>query len=224
MNGMTHNEVRRTTRAVIMAFVCVASIFSLLSPSAAAAGNPPRSRVLPIVYDIDAAMEICDSLPLDPAEGIWLFPDDNVIVFIRRLSGISPTSLPEYEMAVVTTSDIRLRPGDVIGYLTSSAKEGDYKATLFTRRKATLLTGEQVCTASLNKDADRFILSGHSRRPSLRVTFNPSQLMPKLWRMIRINAGMSVSSREKEEPKAGMIKIHPSYDRNGSSPRSPRYL
>lgn len=223
MMGVKHSA-RRTANAIIIALLCVASFSSVFITSAAPLEKPARSRVLPIVYDIDAAMDICDSLPLDQTEGVWLFPGDNVIVFVRKLNAVSPTSLPEYEIAAVASSDIRIHPGDVIGYLHASPKDGEYKATLFTRRKSSILTGGQECTATLNKDADRFILTGHSKRPSLRISFNPSQLMPKLWRMVRLNAGISVSSNEKEELKAGMIKIHPSYDHNGSSRRRPRYL
>ncbi len=40
--------------------------------------------------DIDQAMEICNSLPLDALEGIWLYPEDNVTVMILRKS--SPNS------------------------------------------------------------------------------------------------------------------------------------
>lgn len=221
--GLTHSA-RRTPNAMIMVLLCVASLTTVFYSSAASPGKPVRSRVEPIVYDIDAARDICDSLPLDRTEGIWLFPDDNVIVFVRRLNPVSPTSLPEYEIAAIASSDIRIHPGDVIGYLHASPKDGEYKASLFTRRKSSLLTGSQECTATLNKEADRFILTGHSKRPSFRVTFNPAQLMPKLWRMIRFNAGISVSPHEKEEMKAGMIKIHPSYDHNGSSRRRTRYL
>lgn len=223
MNGFTL-YARRTIKALTPAFMCVAAFLILTPGFIHAAEKPTRSHVLPVVYDIDAAKDVCDSLPLDQAEGVWVFPDDNVVVLVRRLPEISMTALPEYEITVVATTDVRLHPGDVIGYMKASPKDGEYRATLFTRRKASILTGGEDCTATLNKDADRFILTGHSRRPSLRVTFNPSQLMPKLWRMVRFNAGLSVSPKDKESPKAGMIKLHPSYDHNGSSRRRTRYL
>ncbi|MDE6578041.1 MAG: hypothetical protein K2J82_06840 [Muribaculaceae bacterium] len=180
---------------------------------------------LPKVYDIEAAKETCDALPLDAIEGIWVYPDDNVTVLVRRLPKPSSTSsLQEYQLMVVESPDCRLEPGDVIGTLSASPEPSKFTLNLSTERKNGVFSNSQTCTATLSKDAETMILSREKSKFRLRININPNTLLPTLWKSL-LRFGISVGSNgEKNQPAPGMVKIYPSYDGNGSSRRKPRYL
>lgn len=174
------------------------------------------------VYDFEAAAEVCDALALDPIEGVWIYPEDNVTVLVRRLPSLSPSALPEYKIEVVATSDVRLRPGDEIGHMKATAEASKYEVSLYTERKNGVLQKPSDCLATLDKDAETIILKKPKRKFNFRFTFNPSLILPKFWRVVRFNSGLGEKSTER--PASGMIKVYPSYDGDGSSRRSPRYL
>lgn len=209
MTGFIAKTTRRLS-AALAAAVC--ALFSLC----------PAGAASPKAYDIDRAREICDSLPLDAAEGIWLYPDDNVTVLITRSDNVSPTSFREYDISVVSTTDCSVRPGETIGSLTATADASQFVMKLYTERKKDILSRPASCIARLSKNADAFTLKKDKKGIRLRFSLNPMLLLPRTWRIVRIST--STDNRGKEEAPAGMIKIYPSYDGNGSSRRAPRYL
>ncbi len=174
-------------------------------------------------YDIDRAMEICSSLPLDNLEGVWLYPEDKVTVLILRKENVT-ASLPTYEISVVESDDTSLLPGEVIGSIESTAESAKYMITLFTERYGNILQKSNSCTASLSNNTDALILKGNkNKKLKLRLNLNVTRLLPNFWRFVRISTNTGSSSTSNEAP-VGMIKIYPSYDGNGSSRRQPRYL
>lgn len=177
----------------------------------------------PVAFDIDKAYEICDSLPLDNIEGIWLYPSDNVSVLVLRKDMVAATSLPEYEIRVLESSDCNLLPGECIGNIYSTSDAKKFSIELFTERKGLNLLKPKTCTAILSNDCDVLTLRHSSSKYRLRLNLNPSALLPNLWKsMIRI--GTSSSVKDSESIHNGMIKTYPSYDGNGSLRRYPRYL
>lgn len=187
--------------------------------SLTAFATDPRSAK---VYDPEEAAAICDALALDPVEGIWIYPEDNVTVLIRRLPSLSSSSLSEYMIEVIATYDTRLRPGDVIGSLKATAEASKFEMSLFTEQKNGIFQKPSVCTATLDKDAETMILKKSKSKFNFRFTFNPSLILPKFWRVVRFNSGLG--EKTVERPASGMIKVYPSYDGNGSSRRKLRYL
>lgn len=175
----------------------------------------------PVAYDIDMARRICDSIPIEQPEGIWIYPDDNVTVLVLRDARISSTALQSYSISVIETSDCSLKPGDIIGKLHATPNEGKFKIELFTQRKKGILSNPRSCIATLSKDGETIILDKEEKSLKLRFSLNPSILLPKMWRIVRIGTS---TSKPKANPPAGMVRIYPSYDGNGSSRRSPRYL
>lgn len=179
------------------------------------------------VFDMGAAREICDSLPLSGIEGVWLYPDDRVTVLIIRNPRLSSTEFTTYKMTVVETSDCNLHPGDRLGTLTESAEAGKYNIELFTERKNGLLLKPRTCRAEISKDGESIIFKKDKNKLNFRLTINPYTLLPGLWKIFRTNVSTSpfnTTSSSSPVPAAGMIKIYPSYDGNMSSRRSPRYL
>lgn len=176
------------------------------------------------VYDIGKARELCDSLPLDNIEGIWICPDDNVTVLMLRKKHTPPASLPEYEMTVVESTEANASPGDIIGNLKATSDMKKYDVELFTKKKKGILTNPKKCVATLSSDGE-FMRMARSSSSGIRLRFNlnPSYLLPRLWRSI-FRISTSGSSEGPSKYEGGMLKIYPSYDGNGSDRRKPRYL
>ena len=178
----------------------------------------------PVAYDIEMAKEICGTLPLDNVEGVWMYPDDKVTVMILKNddSGLN-NEFPVYEISVVETSDARLHPGEKIGSLQTTAQENVFKIELSTERKNDLLLKPKSCLATLNKDADSFLIKKQKSPFKGRLNLNLSRLLPGFWKLVSVGVSSS-GNQNSVQPPVGMIKIYPSYDGNGSSRRKIRYL
>lgn len=176
------------------------------------------------ICDIDRAKEICDERALDNVEGIWIYPDDQVTVLVLKDETVGGRSiLPSYSITVVETSDARLHPGDKIGSLKSSADSKVFAIELLTEKKNNLLLQPKTCTATLGNNGDTFIFKKGKTGIRGRLNVNLNRLLPGFWKIVSI--GLSGNSENGNvAPPVGMVKIYPSYDGNGSSQRSIRYL
>lgn len=174
------------------------------------------------VYDYEAACELCDELPLEGVEGVWIYPDDNVTVLILNDNSDSPHQMAQYSIRVVETSDAKLHPGELIGKLMATPQEGTYRIELFTERRNEMLLKPKTCIATLSKDEDAFIFKKQKSPLKGRFNLNFSRLLPGFWKMI--STGISTANSTEVKVPAGMIKVYPSYDANGSSRRKVRYL
>ncbi len=196
--------------------ICIGHFFS--SASQPYSGASPRA----LAYDIDAAKALCDSLPLSGPEGIWIYPEDNVAVLILKRQELTLTQLPEYEITVVETNDVSLRPGDMIGTLSASPERNKYEINLFTERRNLKLLKPQTVMAIISDEGETMVLKKEKSKFNFRFVLNPYSLLPKTWRIIRMNT--SLGNKTDSKPAVGMIKIYPAYDGNNSSRRKTRYL
>lgn len=177
----------------------------------------------PVAYDMESAKEICDQLPLESIEGIWLYPDDKVTVMILNdRENQDPNSLPTYIISVIDTSDARLHPGDVIGSLSATADEKTFRIELKTESKNNLLLKPKSVLASISKDGDVFTIKKQKAPFRERINLNFNRLLPGFWKIVSL--GISRQNGTKIEAPVGMVKVYPSYDGNGSSKRKVRYL
>ena len=206
----SHILTRRLPAAFVAAVACV--LFFTVKTWA----------VNPLAFDYERACEICDSIPLSPVEGVWRYPDDNIIVLLIEKPSVSPAALPVYEISVVESYDCNLQPGDVIGKLHSTTDRKKFRIELFTRRKSGLLSSPQACMMTLTDDNEVLAFEKSKKKSGFRININPYSLLPGFWKIFRMS--FSPSSGNPETLPAGMVKIYPSYDGNGSSRRSPRYL
>lgn len=209
--SISHILPRRLPAAFTAAVVCV--LFYALE----------TWPVNPVAYDYARACEICDSIPLSPVEGIWTYPDDHVIVLLTRKAAVSPADLPEYEISVVETFDCNLKPGEVIGSLSATTDRKKFRIKLFTRRKSGLLSSPESCMMTLTDDDEVLAFEKTKKKSGFRLNINPNSLLPGFWKIFRMSFSPS-SGNTNTPPPAGMVKIYPSYDGNGSSRRTPRYL
>lgn len=177
-----------------------------------------------IAYDLGEAMEICDDLPLEMVEGIWVYPEDNVTVMILNDGeDANPNQLSSYVISVVETSDSRLHPGEIIGKLYATAQENTFKIELSTEKKNELLLKPKSCLATLSKDGDTFIIKQQKPPFRGRLNFNFNRLLPGFWKIVSVGINKNNDSGA-TKPPIGMVKTYPSYDGNGSSKRKVRYL
>lgn len=174
----------------------------------------------PVAYDMEMAREICDELPLEAVEGIWIYPEDNVTVLILGQENHS-SSMTEYSIRVVETTDARIRPGEEIGKLYATAKDNVYKIELKTESKNELLLKPKSVLANLSKEGDTFLIQRDKPLFKGRISFNFNRLLPGFWKIV--STGISSTGGGVETP-VGMVKVYPSYDGNGSSRRKVRYL
>ena len=177
----------------------------------------------PVAYDIDMAQEICDRLPLEEVEGIWLYPDDNVTVLLLNDNHDSHTQLPTYTLKVVETSDARLHPGETIGTLKATSQANIYAIELATERRNGLLLKPVTCMGTLSKEGDSFSFKKQKTPLRGRLNLNFSRLLPGFWKMISTGISSSGTGNSVQLP-VGMVKVYPGYDGNGSSRRKIRYL
>ena len=175
------------------------------------------------IKDVDAAKEYCSEQPLEPMEGVWLYPDDNVVVMImRETAGQTSHSFPVYNLWVVESSDTRIRPGDKLGTLTATAQENTFNIDLATESKNGLLLKPKSCLASLSKEGDSLLIKKQKSGIKGRFNLNFNRLLPGFWKIV--SSGITTGNGTSVQTPVGMVKIYPSYDGNGSSRRKVRYL
>lgn len=175
----------------------------------------PKSELQPGI-NRPTVIEYCDTRPIDNLEGLWSFPDDNVLLFIKKSS--CPTDYSgkyQYSIIVVEAEDQYLAPGQVIGYLSITPDTDVFRMWLFTEIISGFPAVPQECVATLVEDGQGLSF----RKKEHRVKINPLGILPNFWKIIKVQT----SDPLKNIPK-GFVKIYPSYDGNGSMPNVPRYL
>lgn len=195
------------------------SIFCLLLLGALQGilAKTPQEIPAYVPLDISEARTIADTSPLLPVEGIWTYPDDNVTVWIHRSRTMHATP-PIFDITVLQSDDARLLPGTKIGTLAGSTDPSKFKLTLFSAWNMGILSAPKSFLATYRPDHEALYMEG--RRLSL--SFNPMRILPSFLGALR---GFRIGYDDPlDDLPKGMIKIYPSYDGNGSSRRSLRYL
>lgn len=177
----------------------------------------------PEIFDINQAFDYCNEKGLNPIEGVWVYPEDKVTVLISEDEENTFSQLPKYYITVVRSEDCNLKPGDVLGTLTALAKPGAYKIELYSEKKNSLLMKPVSCLATLSNDEETLLIKSDKSKLKFRFNLNFNRLLTGFWKIVSTGITPDLNSQKTELP-VGMVKIYPSYDGNGSSKRSPRYL
>lgn len=77
------------------------------------------------------------------------------------------------------------------------------------------------CDVKLDADKGIFLIPARKKPLRIRLSFNPSSLLPGFLRLFRLAASQNA---DPSIPARAMMKIYPSYDGNGSFRTQPRYL
>lgn len=202
----------------ITAMLMVASVAIAADAGEYYGDNPPsQSCVLPGYYTPESARELLDASPLQPIEGIWEYPDEMITVLIEHFESPRFSRKIKYRIVLIDSEDMSLLPGTVIGYIAESADNHKFELWLYSEHDGMRLFGPGKCVATLTDNNTSLIFKKNSLK--VRLRFNLSRFLPKLFRFISI-----YPSVKKEELPVGFNKIYPAYDDNGSIHHEIRYL
>lgn len=198
--------MKRIARRCLVAGVCVLTLSMV--------GHGAVRKVAPI--DITEAKELCDELPLQPVEGLWDFPDENMTVMVMRGEDASGnTSAVRYAVTVVETPDVRLIPGDTIGWIEASVDPKLFRMTLYTRKNLSTLMQPANILARIADDDRALQLKVEKWSLKLsRISF-----LPSFWRSIKLQHDDPL----KQLP-VGMRRVYPLPEQLPSESREIRYL
>lgn len=156
-------------------------------------------------------IEWCDSGILRPVEGIWEYPDDGARVCIQA----DPTHPDCFTITIISTPDCRLEYGDVIGRLHPTVDSRQFRLEQFTQKDKLSLTKAEQCAATLSADGE----SLRVKSPKIKLKVNVNTLLPRFWRIVRVSYDDPT-----DKLPAGLVKVYPGYDHNGSLRRKIRIL
>lgn len=170
--------------------------------------SPPAFAFFP---DKDEIKEWCDSGILAPIEGIWEYPEDGARVLIKADLSHPGT----YMLTIISTPDCRLQYGDMIGRLHPTVDAKQFRLEQWTHKDNLSLGKAENCQAILSSDGETLRV----KSPKLNFRINLHTLLPRFWRIVRVSYKNPV-----EDLPAGLIKVYPGYDHNGSLKRKIRIL
>ncbi len=153
----------------------------------------------------------CDSSVLSQVEGIWEYPDDGTKVCIQA----DPTSPGSFSITIISTPDCRLEYGDVIGRLHPTVDSKQFRLEQWTRKDNLMFSKAEQCAASLSSDGE----SLRVKSPKLKFKININTILPRFWRIVRVSYDDPT-----DKLPAGLVKLYPGYDHNGSLRRKIRIL
>ncbi|MBP5687052.1 MAG: hypothetical protein J6X22_00215 [Muribaculaceae bacterium] len=175
---------------------------------------PEQSVVVPGFSEQVARERLMES-DLQPLEGIWYYPNEDMTIVIERWQP-EPSHKIGYRLLLVASDDLELLPGTVIGYIEASAVDNKYHLWLYSERNKVTLCGPMECVATLNKDATSLTFDPPHWDVKVRVNF--ARFLPSLFKGISV-----IPDVEKEKLPVGFKKIFPA-DGNGNKFDRVRYL
>ncbi len=176
------------------------SLIFMLLPLMATAGNgiPKRSAVIDGL-DLDSMRVRLDETDLQPLEGIWYYPNEEMTLGIERYKGQHNIG---YRIILLESPNINDVPGTVIGYIASSAVDNKYQLWLYSQRDRVTLVKPLQCVATLNEKATT--LTFDPPRWKFKVRVNIVRFLPSLF------SGMSIiPEKTGERLPVGFRKIYP---------------
>ena len=184
------------------------AIAPILASALISTVSAPAHAFFPSESDI---REWCDQSALSPVEGIWEYPDDGAKVCIQA----DPTSPGSFTITMISTPDCRLEYGDLIGRLHPTIDTKQFRLEQFTHKDELRLTNAKECAATLSADGESLRI----KSPKLKLRININTLLPRFWRMVRVSYDDPT-----DKLPAGLVKVYPGYDHNGSLRRKTRIL
>ncbi len=180
--------------------VLILLFMMLLLPSTMAARNDvPKQSVLIEGLDVDSMRTRLDETDVQPLEGIWYYPNEEMTLGIERYKGGHNIG---YRIILLESPDINLVPGTVIGYIAASAVDNKYQLWLYSQRDRLTLVKPLECVATLNGKATTLTFDPPHWKVKVRVNF--ARFLPSLF------GGMSIVPEKSEESlPVGFRKIYP---------------
>jgi hypothetical protein len=154
-------------------------------------------------YEESVVRARCDSMDLQPIEGLWYYPEEAMTVMIERCEGTKLPEAQDYRIVLVDSEDVSLLPGTVIGYCKPTADARKYKVWIYGEQKLSILENLQACLGELSEDASLMLIKRNEVK--MRVRMNFTRFLPTL-----LN-GLSVTATNSNDVKFpdGFRKIYP---------------
>lgn len=173
---------------------------------------PRHSTVLDGYNDIDSIKAIIDQRGPAGIEGIWELAGTQSTVVIEPCTApsIIHSGIDCLQIVVIASPRRSIRPGTVLGYMTTSAKAGTYDARLYTENIRSVLQSHRRYIMQLSDDGH---MSMTAVKPAWRLTLRQTF-------KFLIRAGITRQNDEKSSTE-GFIKQYPP---TGIKPLKPVYL
>lgn len=182
-------------------------------PCTAYCALPPQSVVLPGIDEQQARKMLSES-DLQPLEGIWYYPNEEMTLAIEKWDGEKNIG---YRIILLASNDFDLTPGTVIGYIASSAVNNKYNLWLYSEQDRTTLLSPLQCVATLN--ADNNSLTFDPPHYNVKVRINFARFLPSIF-----SGGVSIYTNKVDEKlPIGFKKTYPT-NGNGDQFNKVRYL
>lgn len=175
---------------------------------------PEQSVVVPGYSEQVAREQLLES-DLQPLEGIWYYPAEDMTLTIERWQP-EPSHKIGYRLLLIASDDLELIPGTVIGYIEESAVGNKFHLWLYSERNKVTLCGPLECVATLNKEGTSLTFDPPHWEVKVRVNF--ARFLPTLFKGVSV-----IPDVEKERLPIGFKKIFPA-DGNGNKFNRVRYL
>ena len=191
------------------------SFLTLMLSLAVSAGNGvPKKSVVLAGLDVDSMRVRLDETDMQPLEGIWYYPNEEMTLGIERYKGENNIG---YRIILLDSPDINVMPGTVIGYIAASAVDSKYQLWLYSQRDRVTLIKPLKCVATLNSAATTFTFDPPHWKVKVRV--NIARFLPSLFQGVSI-----IPERVGESLPIGFRKIYPEQGTDGSPFNRVRYL
>ena len=197
------------SRSVILSLM----LFLLPFMAAADSGIVPKKSVILAGIDLDSMRVRLDESDLQPLEGIWYYPNEEMTLGIERYKGNHNIG---YRIILLESPDISLVPGTVIGYIARSAVDNKFHLWLYSERSRTTLKKPMECVATLSNKATT--LTFDPPHWKLKVRVNVARFLPTLFNGLSV-----IPERVGEQLPIGFRKIYPEGG-NGHPFNRVRYL
>ena len=175
---------------------------------------PEQSVVVPGYSEQVAREQLLES-DLQPLEGIWYYPAEDMTLTIERWQP-EPSHKIGYRLLLIASDDLELIPGTVIGYIEESAVDNKFHLWLYSERNKVTLCEPLECVATLNKEGTSLTFDPPHWEVKVRVNF--ARFLPTLFKGVSV-----IPDVEKERLPIGFKKILPA-DGNGNKFNRVRYL
>jgi len=173
----------------------------LLMPLVALAkgGVVPKKSVVIDGLDVDSMRVRLDETDMQPLEGIWYYPNEEMTLGIERFRGLHNIG---YRIILLDSPDINVMPGTVIGYIAASAVDSKYELWLYSQRDRVTLIKPLECVATLDDAATT--LTFDPPHWKVKVRLNVARFLPTLFNAVSI-----VPEKTGERLPVGFRKIYP---------------
>lgn len=191
-----------------------ATLFCLVLPLAGWGGDvPDKAEFFPGLDEDSMRVRLAEA-DLQPMEGIWYYPDEEMTLGIER----SPASGHDerYRIIMLGSSDVHLLPGTVIGYLQASAVPNKWQLWLYSERDHLTLCRPMKTVATTSGDFSWLTFDRPHWQVKVRVNF--ARFLPSIFRAISV-----VPEKKEEQLPIGFRKVYPEGG-NGYPFRRIRYL